>query len=279
MILPFNPFSGPEHQPFTLDAGQPAVLLIHGFPGTPHEMRPLAECIHGLGWPVHVMLLPGFGPDLDSLADRQVGDWTQAIEVAMGRLHQRHAPVVILGYSLGGALALATALQTRPDGLILFSPFWRFEHILWKLLPVMRLITPRIQPFRLFEPDFTHPEMRKGMAEFMPDLDLDDPAVQEGIRNFAIPMGMLGEIRQAGRLSERAVEDITLPALVFQGWQDQLVPPRQTRQLFQSYAGALRYLELEAGHDLIADTSVSWSQVTTAMGIFLDEFHSRNGAL
>ena len=48
-MRPLNPFTGPEHQAFILRGGEPAALLIHGFPGTPREMRPLAETLHAQG--------------------------------------------------------------------------------------------------------------------------------------------------------------------------------------------------------------------------------------
>ncbi|MBE7551008.1 MAG: hypothetical protein HS126_08035 [Anaerolineales bacterium] len=34
-------FQGVEHQSFTLTRGASQALLVHGFPGTPAEMRPL----------------------------------------------------------------------------------------------------------------------------------------------------------------------------------------------------------------------------------------------
>ena len=37
----WQPYSGPEHQRFQLGEGANGALLIHGFPGTPAEMRTL----------------------------------------------------------------------------------------------------------------------------------------------------------------------------------------------------------------------------------------------
>jgi alpha-beta hydrolase superfamily lysophospholipase len=53
-------FQGPEHLPFLWPGGQPAALLVHGFPGTPAEMRPLGEALHQAGWTAQGILLPGF---------------------------------------------------------------------------------------------------------------------------------------------------------------------------------------------------------------------------
>ncbi len=55
-------FQGEEHQPFHWVAGPPAALLVHGFPGTPAELRPLGQALYEAGWTVSAPLLPGFGP-------------------------------------------------------------------------------------------------------------------------------------------------------------------------------------------------------------------------
>ena len=69
-----KPFQGDEHQPFHWNGGQPAALLVHGFPGTPAEMRPLGTALHQAGWTVYGPLLPGFGPDIVTLFERDSVD-------------------------------------------------------------------------------------------------------------------------------------------------------------------------------------------------------------
>ena len=66
--LPHLPlFTHPDHEPFFFEGGTPAAVLIHGFPGTPLEMRPLGRELQEAGWTVHGIRLPGFGPELDQL--------------------------------------------------------------------------------------------------------------------------------------------------------------------------------------------------------------------
>ena len=74
----FEIFSGAEHAAFrlsdsrSLDADKPAAVLVHGFGGTPAEMRGLAEALHRQGWTTEVPLLPGFGSDIATLTERRV---------------------------------------------------------------------------------------------------------------------------------------------------------------------------------------------------------------
>ena len=46
IIMPLKVFQGEHHADFLIERGEPAALLIHGFPGTPAEMRPLAPLLN-----------------------------------------------------------------------------------------------------------------------------------------------------------------------------------------------------------------------------------------
>lgn len=88
----FDVFSGPEHAAFRLERnpgvnnGAPAALLVHGFGGTPAEMRGLAEALHREGWTVEALLLPGFGAEIAALTTRQYTEWLDAVAAAAQRL-------------------------------------------------------------------------------------------------------------------------------------------------------------------------------------------------
>ncbi len=276
-MLPFNPFTGPEHESFFLQGGQSAALLVHGFPGTPNEMRPLAELLHASGWTVQALLLPGFGPELETLAERRHGEWLDAIQSAIAVLKRAYERVVVVGFSMGGALALASAPQARPDALILLAPFWRLSHPLWNVLPVMGRIFPTIRPFRLFKPDFSNPEMRRGMAEFLPGIDLDDPQVQQGMRDFAVPIGMFNEVRKAGQLAGKAASQVQMPILIVQGDNDPIVSPTQTQQLLRKFTSPVTYMQLPAQHDLPDATKPAWPRMTLEIEHFLAGFTQTDG--
>src|SRR5512143_863129 len=52
-----------------------AALLIHGFTGTPYEVRPLAEHLAGRGLEVATPVLPGHGQDAAALNRTTWRDW------------------------------------------------------------------------------------------------------------------------------------------------------------------------------------------------------------
>ena len=53
--------SSPLAQPFFFPEGEHAVLLMHGFTGSPAHMRKLGEALHARGFAVRGILLPGHG--------------------------------------------------------------------------------------------------------------------------------------------------------------------------------------------------------------------------
>ena len=60
-------YTDPEHEPFLFEAGSSRALLIHGFLGSPRELRPLAQELAAAGVTARGMLLPGFGAGIARL--------------------------------------------------------------------------------------------------------------------------------------------------------------------------------------------------------------------
>lgn len=112
-MLPHGWFAGPEHATFELAPEQREVrggaLVLHGFGGTPAEMRPLAHALVEQGLFVRAPLLPGFGAEMHQLATVSAGDWLAVASQAWIDLTARHPDSVLIGYSMGAALALRLA--------------------------------------------------------------------------------------------------------------------------------------------------------------------------
>ena len=259
-------FGTAEHQPFIWENGRPAAILIHGFPGTPAEVRKLAAVMHETGWTVQGLLLPGFGAQFDTLGERRYSEWVDSIRQSVRSLRANHHPILVVGFSMGAAAAvLAAAENDGPDGLVLLAPFTGGIGFLSAVFPLMRRIVPVIQPFRLFRLDFSNPDVRQGLANFIPDLDLDDPGVQQAIRDITLPTSSMDELRLLGQAARRAASSIHVPTLVIQGAQDRVVWPQATRQFLDRFSSPVRYREVIGAHDLLDATRPAWPAVTRAV--------------
>jgi esterase/lipase len=108
------------------------VLLLHGLSDSPYSLRVLGERLHAEGYTVVWLRLPGHGTSPSALANVSWKDWTAAVKVAVCGLRDRlptGTPLVLGGYSNGGALSVHYALSSiedttlpNADAIVLFSP-------------------------------------------------------------------------------------------------------------------------------------------------------------
>jgi carboxylesterase len=275
-------FEAETHQPFVFPgAGRGpdparhhgAALLVHGFPGTPGELRPMGQLLAAAGWTAHGVLLPGFGVGLSTLPDRKHTEWVEHVCSALVALRRDYDPVIVVGHSMGGALALHAATRVPGvDGLVLLAPFWKVDNPLWALLPAFKLVIRTVQPFRLVRIDFSNPDTQEGIHQFMPDADLNDPQVRAAIRDFTLPLSLFDELRRAGQLARDGAPKLTIPTLIIQGTQDDVTKPHLTRRLVDHIGGPVRYLEVPAEHDLTTEGSLAWGRIGDAVLDFTDIF-------
>jgi len=101
-----------------------AVLLIHGFTGSPASIHPWAESLHTNGYTVAVPRLPGHGTTWQDMERTTWQDWYAAAEQALDELVGQYRQVYVGGLSMGGALALRLAEQRSADvaGVMVVNP-------------------------------------------------------------------------------------------------------------------------------------------------------------
>ena len=118
-----------ETTPATIRGG---ALLVHGLTDSPYSMRKIAEVLRDQGIYSLSLRMPGHGTVPSGLVTATWSDWLAAVR--MGARHVRSkipdgAPLVLVGYSNGGALTLKYTLDVldgsggpKPSKLILLSP-------------------------------------------------------------------------------------------------------------------------------------------------------------
>ena len=99
------------------------VVLIHGFTGSPSELKLLAEALNAEGYGVEVPLLVGHGTNLKDLMGVHPQQWIDPLDVLIARLLSEGQRVVVGGLSLGSILGLQLALRyPQIKALLLYSP-------------------------------------------------------------------------------------------------------------------------------------------------------------
>src|ERR1700716_3006638 len=112
-IFSYPPQPG-DLEPFRLGSGDRGALLVHGFCGTPPEMRGLGEHLAVNGFRVHGALLRGHGTTPEDLATTRWTDWVESAEAQLDALRGECSQVFVSGQSMGGALSLVLAAR-NPD--------------------------------------------------------------------------------------------------------------------------------------------------------------------
>lgn len=187
-------------------------------------------------------------------------DVARAVEVAADDAQGR--PVFVIGGSLGGLLAIASALTPHESlaGIVAGAPALDAtgaSPLMKRLLPLLALVAPRVR----FDPGLDV----LGIARNAQALAayLDDPLMQIGRITPALAAATLAGIE---RVMHHA-DDITLPLLLLHGLADRVVPADGTIALhalagsrdktLKTYPGAYHHLFLddvreEATRDILA---------------------------
>jgi carboxylesterase len=222
--------------------GEVGVVCVHGFTGSPYEMRYLGEQLAAAGHTVAGPRLPGHGTSLAELDRTRWEDWAGAVEREVEAMAARCRRVVVVGQSLGGLLALHLAGR-RPPALAavvsLAAPLWldglggRVAR--WLTDPRAGRVARRIRQIPKF-----------GGSDV-----LDARARAENPSYPAIPTRALGQLLAFMPVVDAALPQITAPVLVVHARHDHTAPVACARHIAER-ARARRLRILPRSFHLIA---------------------------
>src|SRR5919198_4315041 len=113
----------PTAEPFFFlgNSSKPACLLIHGFTGTPKEMRQMGEFLNGQGYTCLGIRLAGHATDPEDMIRSRWTDWVASVEDGYQLLCGLTDHIFLIGLSMGGILALLASTQLNVKGVIAMS--------------------------------------------------------------------------------------------------------------------------------------------------------------
>lgn len=112
-----------------------AVLLIHGFIGSPADFGRLPALLHKDGYTVVVPLLPGHGTDPRHFSKTTPEELESFVLQQYRELKKEYNQVTLVGFSLGGALSILVALSEKVNRLVLLAPYLKIAHQWYYVLP------------------------------------------------------------------------------------------------------------------------------------------------
>jgi carboxylesterase len=220
--------------------GPRGVLILHGFNDTPQSVGALAQWMHAAGWGVRAPLLPGHGRTPAAFAAEGSAEaWVAAARAEWAALRARYATVVVMGQSMGGALAVLLAAEDPPAGVVLFAPYLamgRRARLLSRSWPLWRLFVPALRG--------------------KPERGLVDPVARsQSLGGGPFPLRMVAELRAVVDRARGVAGRVRAPVLVIQGRRDYRVPARSVRRGFSVLGSSDKTLVWRegVGHVVAAD--------------------------
>ena len=132
-------------EPFLLKGGPRGVLLVHGFTGSPGEMRLLGEHLARLGYTVLAVRLSGHGTVVQDMEPTIWRHWYGAVVDGWHLLGGLCSEINVVGLSMGGLLSLKLAAEYPLHRLVALSAPIYLANRQVPLLPLYRM-------FRRFVP-------------------------------------------------------------------------------------------------------------------------------
>lgn len=108
-----------QPQPFTFEAGNRAVLLLHGFTGHTADVRMLGRFLEKKGYTSHAPIYRGHGLPPEELLKANPAQWWDDVEQAYKHLKNLgYEEIAVCGLSLGGVLGLKLAYSEKVKGVV-----------------------------------------------------------------------------------------------------------------------------------------------------------------
>jgi carboxylesterase len=209
-----DPFDPEAIRPWRLGSGHRGAVLLHGFAGTPPELRRLGEHLAAHGWRVDGPLLAGHGTTPEDFARTRWQDWAHSAADAVDRVAADCDTVVVAGQSMGGALSLHLAAHDTRIAAVatLAAPIWLSD---WRLKIIFA--AKYVQRWHTPDPD---------------DVDLFLPERVNELHSYG--RRSTSSIHELTRLLHHVRRDLPMvrqPVLLLHGGRDRTVDPRNAADI------------------------------------------------
>jgi carboxylesterase len=233
-------------EPFFLPGNRTGILLVHGFTGTPKEMRWMGEYLNReLGFTCLGVRLAGHATIPEDMIASRWTDWTVSVEDGYSLLRGVTDTIYLIGLSMGGALSLlmSTRLAQRVKGVVAMST-----------------------PYKLpDDPRLRHIEWISKIVPFMPKSDeepgadwFDKEAWKDHVSYPQNPVRSIGELNKLLGEMRAALPKVNVPVCLIHSKDDGYVWPENMEHIYAGLVNAedkTKLLVTGSGHIVTRDAA------------------------
>ncbi|WP_191562233.1 alpha/beta hydrolase [Metabacillus idriensis] len=200
-------------EPFYFEGNHVGILISHGFTGSTQSMRPLGEAYAKSGYTVCGPRLKGHGTHYEEMEATTYEDWIASLEEGYQWLKERCDTIFVTGLSMGGTLTLYMA-QKHPE--------------IKAIIPINAAIEIP-----------TMAGAQQVQARYLDAIgsDIKDPAVTE-LAYEKTPVQSMREIIKLMAIVKNNLHEISCPSLIFVSSEDHVVPPDNSRIIYEEISSA-----------------------------------------
>lgn len=225
------------------DRSKPACLLIHGFTGTPREMRWMGEYLHRQGYTCLGVRLAGHATRPEAMIRSRWTDWAASVEDGYHLLWGVNQDIFFVGLSMGGNLSLLLSTELKVKGVVAMSTPARLpkDYPIW-LMQLMSL-------FIKYRPKTNEPP---GSGWF------DKDAYQGHIAYAKNPVRAAAELKKLIGEMHKALPKVRVPVLLMHSRDERYVLPDSMETIYAQLVNApdkTRLYMTGSGHVLPRDAS------------------------
>lgn len=214
--------------------GGTAIMLIHGFTGSPSEFRRIGYFLNDFGYTVNGLCLPGHGTTPEDMLGTRWQHWYEhVIEIYEELKRKPYRKVIVLGHSMGGLLALKLAAERPVDGVVsLAAPFY-----LWSKKPLFAYPLQYVKKYVSKKPT------------------LSSNRFEEVIAYGKTPIACVASLHKLTHKVKRLLPCVEVPLLIGQGEKDRVVAPRSAIFAYEKAGSRLKELVSypQSSHSLLQD--------------------------
>ena len=203
---------------FELKGLGPQMLLLHGYTGSPYDLRPLGDFFHKQGFHVVAPLLKGHGEKPESLHEVLAQDWFKQAKTVLKKF-SKSRPIIVVGLSMGALMALKLSTEEKIDALVLCSAAFS--------LGVLAEITLAAAEIGLID--------KKTSIKKYSGSDIADPIAKEKTPAYGeMPIGGLLQFALVRKMAKQTLEKVECPIFLAFGQNDQAIDTQSSREMIMS---------------------------------------------